>query len=689
MTLSSIDALKRLLCLCLASILTICMPTFSGMAFAQEDSTPEGPTNEDPFVNEAAPPENPSAVLVRQTALVNSSGAFSLDAEFLDAGAIDRDRYEVAVTVYQRVRDRTSFGDSVSGTRLGSALTITRQVVPDPEPDGRIRFSFQAKIGTCDGCIRLIADGVYPVVVELRRQEDGGVAAGLITHLVLVTNAEQPVLSIAVLLPITFQGRLTASPDPETISQLVTASESLANSPGTRASLAITPSITDVARRNPSVDGILDALNVSLNEREIFAGPYVDLRTDIESDPRLVDVVAAQYRLGEDRLNQRFAGNVTSSTGVFLASDALPNGGFSQLGLQRMVIAEALLAPAEGTSFDRPVVFDPGPSTDASGNADESSITAVSAVVADQALGSHLSAADPTLGVHRLLADLSLLANDGGRDRGVVVAIPPTSISRKTLDRLFGALNAQPQLRTVQVSELFDLPAGTQPDGSLTAVSRRVDSPETRLGTEDFSNLDQARRHLDAVSLTFSEAPTGLEQGEQMFSQGLTLNQAEAAESIQEALAIAVGLLSSVRLGGGGPFRLTALKGRIPLSLINQNSQVANVVVVMRSDRVLTAQRIEISADGAKEDDKEGRATVTPVNVSTRSSGTFGVVVALQTMNGIQLDSDQLIISSTGVSGFGVGLTAALLALLLIWWARTRRKAARTGNIERVTDLEP
>jgi protein-S-isoprenylcysteine O-methyltransferase Ste14 len=116
--------------------------------------------------------------------------------------------------------------------------------------------------------------------------------------------------------------------------------------------------------------------------------------------------------------------------------------------------------------------------------------------------------------------------------------------------------------------------------------------------------------------------------------------------------------------------------------LVNRSGYSVNVVALLRSDRVVTQNggRVEITVDPASADEQtNGRSSSTAVAVATRSSGTFGVSVALETVNGIRLDQEQLIITSTGVSGFGVALTVAALALLMLWWLRTRR-ANRTDR---------
>ncbi len=649
------------------------------------------PTSDDPFVTDSKGPVDPIRLrLIRQTALVQDGRdgrRFSLNAVVSGADRVDRTQFEMAFTVYQRVRDRPALNDSINGVRLGSAVSIKTVAVGEPDSTGLVNVVFSADIGTCATCVPLSVDGVYPVSVEMRRRDDGDIAARLITHLILLTQAEQPVLKVALYLPVRLGDppvgagvSTTVSPaGARDIYQFISNAEALAATPRFPLSLSLTPSIVDLGRENPNVADTLNVLAGSLDRREIISGPYDELRPDIEGDPRLTEIVAGQLRRGEQLLGDSFPGHVTTATGVFLDSDALPRDGFATLDLQRMVVAESLLEHTAETpqTFDRPTFYDPGATTQTDGAS-----TAISTVVADGDLASHLSATDgSTLGVYQLLADLSVIAGDGGADRGVAVALPSSGLSRTSLDILMSAIEGQPQLAPVTVSDLFDLPTATDDDGLVAPVTRRQNSPDAAVSNETAAQLDRTRRRLDAVGLTFTPPPPELEGAERLFSAGLSLPIAEATPAIEAASDQALALLSTIRLGGGGPFRLTALKGRIPLSLVNRSGSSATVVARLRSDRVVTQNggRVEMEVDAAGTDEQtNGRSSSTAVAVATRSSGTFGVSVALETVNGIPLDREQLIITSTGVSGFGVALTVAALALLLLWWLRTRR--ANTAN---------
>ncbi len=676
----------------LFTVVALCIVSVAGIATAEVD----------PFVIEAAAPaEELSLTMIKQTSIVADLRTFSIEASLNAASGLDRDQYEIAFTVYQRIRDRAAFKDSITGTRLGSAIYITRTPIDVPDRVGQVPINFEATIGTCSACIPLSVDGVYPVVVDVRRRGDGGVVTQIITNLILLTRSDQPVLSVALLLPIHMRADSLVKADADGLRQLITVTESLASRPGFPASVSLTPSVTDFAAKNTTINGTLDALSASLDGREIIAGPYNDLRPEIEGDPRLVDVVAGQLRRGEQRLSDRFPNQVTGSTGVYFDSDALPKNGFNTLGLQRLVIAESLLAVTGDPTFDQPIFFDPGdiatPQTASSGTEtnDTSSSIAIASVVADGDLAAHLEAAnDPILGIHQLMADLSIIATEGGQNRGVVVELPVAGLSRATIDSLFDLIAQQPQLRPVQVSALFDLPTASAGDDQFAFVTPRSDSPETLTSDDIVTKIDKARRFIDGVSVTFGDDSGLIEAAEQAFSVGLSIPQQESIAYLNDAFTKASDLLAQVKLGDAGPFRLTALEGKIPLSVINQTGQLATVMAVLRSNRVVTEEggRFEIAAEAASpEDGAKGRITVIPIGVSTRSSGTFGVAVGLETLNGVPLDQAEIVIASTGVSGLGLAITVALLGLLLLWWVRTRRatvKARRTtANLTNTANL--
>ncbi len=646
------------------------------------------PDPTDPFLDAAQPVQGLRLRLLSQTSQVTGTRKFTVRARLEGAADFDRDQYEVAVTIYQRVRDRDALSDAMTGIRLGSPVSIDRQDLPATDRTNVATITYETTIGPCLTCVPLAADGVYPVSVDVRRRDDAEVVAGLRTNLILLANAEQPVLSVGLLFPVRGTSERNTTTD---LTQLITISEALATAPELPVTVSLVPSVLDLADRDETVAGTIDVITASLANREIMSGPYEDLRPEIEGDPRLVEIVAGQRRRGEERLLGTFAERVTTATSVDLDTDALPTSGFDTLDLQRMVIAESLIESESSDTFDRPAVYDPGPST--TGPPEPSSLgeaappdpdqtsTAISAVVADGDLAAHLAGApDPMLGVHHLLADLSVIAANGGSNRGVAVMLPATGLSRSSIDVLLSALSLQPQLKAVRVSDLFNLPTALRDDGSVVSVRRRIDGPETLTDDDTVRQLDRTRRYLDGVAQTFEIPPPELEVAERDFSAGLALEQTEAGERIDQAQLAADQMLAAISLGGGGPFRLTALQGRIPLSLINTSSGTAQVVAVLRSDRVVTENNgtVDIVVEGAGPEDQEnGRATVKPVGVSTRSSGTFGLNVSLETPNGIALDTEQIIITSTGVSGFGVAITIGALVLLAIWWARTRRNTRR------------
>jgi Family of unknown function (DUF6049) len=125
--------------------------------------------------------------------------------------------------------------------------------------------------------------------------------------------------------------------------------------------------------------------------------------------------------------------------------------------------------------------------------------------------------------------------------------------------------------------------------------------------------------------------------------------------------------LKGVRLGPGGPFRLTALKGPIGIRIDNATGGPVTVHLSVVEGRV------RLSQDTAEQDVVVDQASqVVKLDVETRSSGSFDVQVLLTTPNGVSLSRNAYTIQSTGVSGIGVTLTLGLLGLLVLWWLRSR-----------------
>lgn len=632
--------------------------------------------------------------LLSQTPTVGSSNRFLMRALIEGSQSLpERADVEVATTLYQRLRSRAAFSSSLRRERLGSPVKVVVTPLGVAAPDASVTTETTFDVGACATCITLASDGVYPVVVEVRRRGGAEVLADMVTYLIRgsALQVDQP-LAVALAVPLHLPP--ATKPDGSTsaidISGFVSVAESLGSHPAVALTLIPTPESIDALSRSDAGDGgALDTLRTALAGREVVAGPYVDLLPEALSDTRLAAEVSAQLDDGRATLGRHLG--VELSTGILArqGTDPLPDSStLARLKITRLIVNAAQItvsgtSGASGVSgasqtprtFDRQVIFDPGAG-------DNSEANALPAVVADPALAAHLdNAADQLLGTHHLLADLSIIAQQGGPERGVVVALPAAGLPRTSLDLLLSTLAAQPQLRAATVSSLFGLPGALDDDGQRLSVRARTSGRVQALTTDEVARIDRLRSQIDGLASMYDEPPVDISQSRRVLSVSLAADlppSTPRSAYLDELDRSVPGMLSQVHLGAVGSFRLTALRGKIPLTVVNDTGRPVKVNIRVSSDHLRFPQlsnplKLLIKA----------RTDTERIDVASRSSGTFSLVVGLTTPSGLALASDRYTVRSTGVSGVGVGLSIGALFILATWWARTtvrRRRHTAMAN---------
>ncbi len=632
--------------------------------------------------------------LTGQTAVVGADGIFDVRADVLDPAR--RSDLDVAVAVYQRITDRKALLDSINGVRLGSPISLNVRPLGSSDHLGGHIVSERVLVGTCTSCISIPTDGVYPVSIDVRERTDGTVSARLITHLVL-QRRPGPTMAVALIIPTTVprtllpDGTHRVSP----LTRLVAASESLASKPGMPLSVVPTPSIVSRAAEDIAVSGALDTLSTGLAGRELIASTFESIHPQLQQDGRLGEVIRGEWRTGSEALAARFADKVVSDTWVIGPNDRIPDrDGMLRIGPQRLVVHGSLVAEAtdsgggaEADLLEAPVVFDTGLVFQSRSDGtlvqeetfEESS--AISAVIADATLSDHLRSPDSLLGVNHLIADLAIASERAETGAGLAVWIPDEAVGRRTIDALLAGVDALESVQPVTASQLFERPIATDESGDLRSVGR-IAHDETDVTDDYLAAIDQARRSIDGVNLTLGSAPDPGASAQRFFSAALAdpaastasrgLNDAAITGNAYLTVAgqLAERALSGVRLARGGPFRLTALRGRIPVTIENLTGGTAVVHLSVEQGRVRS------TPESAEQDViVQAGSQVVLLDLETRSSGSFDVRVSLTTPNGVSLSRNAYTIRSTGVSGIGVTLTLTLLGLLILWWLSNRAKS--------------
>ena len=143
-------------------------------------------------------------------------------------------------------------------------------------------------------------------------------------------------------------------------------------------------------------------------------------------------------------------------------------------------------------------------------------------------------------------------------------------------------------------------------------------------------------------------------------------------ESVRQDVSAA---FAEVTLAGQTDLNLTSRRGTLPLMVRNGNAFPVDVTVRIRSERLAFPQGdhfdVPVTEEVARVD----------VPVEALATGSVPTFVELLTPDGrIVLDSRQLNVRSTAVSGVGLALSLGALAVLVIWWVRTWRRARRPGE---------
>jgi hypothetical protein len=151
------------------------------------------------------------------------------------------------------------------------------------------------------------------------------------------------------------------------------------------------------------------------------------------------------------------------------------------------------------------------------------------------------------------------------------------------------------------------------------------------------------------------------------------------AAYLQGADRLVKSVTSKVRGPKGQRVTLTSRRASIPISLLNATGRPLQVRVRLKSDQLRFL------------DGNERFLTLAPQNtterfrVESRSTGAFPLDITVTSPDGALLvNSSELTIRSTVVSGVGAVLTAGAGIFLLVWWGNDlRRSRRRSGRARR------
>ncbi len=618
----------------------------------------------------AQAPAQPAGVLslASQTMWWQTGAPFSLA---LGVQSTAPETLEVAVTVFGKLANRTSFAGTLAGRVAGRAVddptVVALADLPTDDRGDRV-VSF---IPT------LRDDGVYPLRVELRPLGGGPAVAGFVTHLVHVpTERKADELAVATIIPAHAppavqpdgnvaidDGRAVLLAD---LAEGLGASDvglTFAPTPETMEALAASPRDADRAT--------LSSLVRELGGRQLVGGPFVPTNLTAVIDAGLEEESAGQLTRGTDALRARFSVDPTTSTRLVderLSDAALAHLQGPQL-VTRVVVPEALLQPVvRNTTLTASFGI-------------ESRRGAVEAAVADAALAAHFSGPDPVLAAHRLLADLAVIYNDdpGVSRRGVVVAPARTWEPSSAFLRTFLAgLSSSPILDGVDIDTFFEgvAPAMTGTGTRAAPLIRRMGDPPPGApgsGALPGATISAKRRQLEAFASAVDPASvagqTVLDRLDRtlLAAQSSDLRGRDRERYLDGVDAQLDEEIAGIAMPQDRSITLTAREGEIPVTITNRLGYPMRVVLRIASDSLKFP-------DGATHDlDLVRENTTSQFTVQAQSSGSFRTRVTIESPEGLVLAESDFTVRSTAVSGVGTALSIGAGLFLVVWWANHLR----------------
>ena len=624
----------------------------------------------------AQTPPEPVFELLGRSPWVAADGTFDLDVA-VEAVPEDATVEVVIRSPLDGVDDLERSLDDDIGRVVHRTSPIPVGLIP-ALPDGGRRLTIATSVDPTDSsAARLREPGIYPV--EIRLEAGTGVLGSLRTPLIRLGSPDDPLLAptldlvvdVGVAPTVTPDGRRQLTDDElgrlERLGMLL-AGDQITERPPLPATVAAVPDTLEAlaASADARAAAVLDAIAVASSDRELLASPPVPVSATALVRAGLGGYLPGLLDAGRIVLNDRFdleldrsiwdgAGGVDTASARVLADAGIDH-----------VLLDAPRARSDSPATERALV-DAGPFP-----LDE--IDPLDAVLVDRETSDELLARStdrPDAG-HIVLADLLLRDNGAGTHVVARIDDAPTDSVLFRLVPLLLTEGAPVEVGPVTLGRTrsFDgrgsdldaddiVPAS---DTDLAPVADRVRTTTDSVATfAGFVMAESARADLLATRITTSLA-RGLDD--------------EARTALLDAVSDEVATaFAGVTLSGQTDLNLTSRTGTLPLMIRNENPFPVRIVLRIRSERLAFPDggRFEVAVTE--------EVTRVDVPVEALATGSVPTLVDIATPNErVVLDSQQLNVRSTAVSGVGLALCLGALAVLVFWWVRTWRKARKSGQ---------
>ena len=590
---------------------------------------------------------------------------------------------ELAVAVYPRVTSRSKFIQTLRASPRGNPLTSVppttmAELATDAAGAVLVRLPTQDPDQPPDpNRVRLGAEGVYPVRVELRETGGGKTLASLVTHLVYI-RPPQPggyPLRVALVLPVHAPPALR--PDGKRVlsqqsaSALAALARSLEAYPTVALTLLPTPETLvslDTSER-PEDRDTLASLARATTGRQIAPGTYVPVSLSSFAASGMAAEAAIQLDRGSEAIEQTLG--VRPDPRTWVAEEALDDRAAQLLRQQqvdRLVLPETGLEPVElDITLTQPF------------EVDARAVRRPMALAGDTGLVDHFApAGDPVLAAHRLLADLTVVYQDRPSRKRAVVVVPPRSWRPDPafLESLLSGLATSTVMAGTTLEDAFTSVSPATATAGAPLV-RRLAATTSTPGLPA-ADIVAARRRL--VSFASMLAPENAldDRMEQLLlvSEGAGLRAGVRQDYLRGLTDRVRSQTSSVQVPSHRSITLTARTGEIPVTVLSRTGYPLKVEIRVASDK------LDFPKGAVRSVDLTRRSTTERFSVRARTSGSFPLRVSLVSPDGeLVLGTSRFTVRSTAASGVGVVLSVGAGTFLLVWWGRHLVRGRRNRRL--------
>jgi hypothetical protein len=677
------------------------VPASSPVSAATPEPTPVSGNAAAPGAEPApiAAPKPRMITLAGQTPFARPDEAMQLTFDLVGPP----DGLDVQVLVHRAVTSRTEFAQTQSGRGLGGVegkLSAAISGLAQNTAGQRVvTVGVQGPVSAAAAPdpTRIVPgrSGVYPTEVMVLRA--GSVVDSFVTPFVVIDKGLSP-------LTLAWVWRIDATPAhlPDgTIrraagqamgpaGRLQRMAQAAAAAPGVPLTLAPTPETLaawqEVARQEEHqpggapADGAsagLTALKsaVTAPAHQLLRSPYVPIDMPGLLGANLVGEVDAEFARGAGD-QQQILGTVAPTPATLLAPGPLNSaalGRLRQYGAERLVLPPSALQPRDQRlTPGRPFALGRG--------------KPYPAAISDPDLSRVLEGEDPpALRAARFLAALSLVALEvPGEPRGVVVVSPEEwDPPAPLLDAVLSGLQNNPAVVPATLDGYF---ANVSPEGG---DGRPVVRDLASIKTSDSGDVDtirSLRRQLAGFAGVVEPTSPWLDVTDRtiLLSRATVLQADNRAERKLSSPAgylegasrqLVKNITSKVRGPKGQRVTLTSRRASIPISLLNATGRPLQVRVRLESDQLRFLDGAERFVTLSSQN------TTERFRVESRTTGAFPLEITVTSPDGsLKINSSELTIRSTVVSGVGAVLTAGAGLFLLVWWGNDLRRSRYRRN---------